>query len=33
LDLAQMLPFEIGQSVMVEGYQLTIKDYLAAAFD
>jgi putative endonuclease len=32
-DLDQMLLLEIGQGVMVEGYQLTIKDYLTAAFD
>jgi putative endonuclease len=32
-DLAQILLLEIGQTVTVQGYQLTIKDYLAAAFD
>jgi putative endonuclease len=32
-DLAQMLLLEIGQGVMVHGYQLTINDYLTAAFD
>jgi putative endonuclease len=32
-DLAQTLSLEIGQAVMIKGYQLTIKDYLVAAFD
>jgi putative endonuclease len=32
-DLAQILLLDIGQTVTVAGYQLTLKDYLAAAFD
>ncbi|MEY2831170.1 MAG: hypothetical protein RLZZ574_428 [Cyanobacteriota bacterium] len=32
-DLAQINYLEIGQSIIIERHQLTIKDYLAAAFD
>jgi putative endonuclease len=32
-DLAQIDRLEIGQAIIIECHQLTIKDYLAAAFD
>jgi putative endonuclease len=32
-DLAQINQLEIGQAITIECHQLTIKDYLAAAFD
>jgi putative endonuclease len=32
-DLAQINYLEIGQAIIIERHQLTIKDYLAAAFD